>query len=83
MTAAAFWSDSRKRVAMAASSLWERAGTASSTPLNCRWPRTKRSISVSETTVAERGRRSKRASSPKYCPGPRVAIFWPLRLTVA
>ena len=68
---------------MAASSLWERAGTASRMPLNWRWPSTNRSISVSETTVAERGRRSRRASSPKYWPGPRVAMICPLRLTVA
>ena len=31
---------------------------------------TSRVISVSETTVAERGLRSRRESSPKYCPGP-------------
>ena len=40
-------------------------------------------MSVSEITVAERGRRSSRASSPKYWPGPRVAVLRLLCFTVA
>ena len=37
-------------------------------------------MSVSEITLAERGRRSSRASSPKYWPGPSVACLRLLRL---
>ena len=81
--AKAFSSASRSRVAMAASILRDSAGTASRTPLNCRCPRTKRLMSVSDTTVAERGRRSSRASSPKYWPGPRVATLRLFRFTDA
>ncbi len=61
----------------------ESAGTASSTPLNWRCPSTRRLMSVSDTTVAERGRRSSNASSPKYWPGPRVATLRLLRRTEA
>jgi len=40
-------------------------------------------MSVSGDHSAERGRRSSRASSPKYCSGPRVATLRPLRRTEA
>ena len=40
-------------------------------------------MSVSEITVAERGRRSSSAISPKYSPGPSVATLRLLRRTAA
>src|SRR5580658_9699058 len=83
MLAIALSSASRSRVAMAASILRDSAGTASSTPLNWRCPSTNRFMSVSDATVAERGRRSSRASSPKYWPGPSVATLRLLRRTAA
>src|ERR1700722_2805433 len=83
MAAIAFSSASRRRVAMAASILRDNAGTASSTPLNWRWPRTSNVMSVSDVTVAERGRRSSSAISPKYWPGPSVATLRLLRRTAA
>ncbi len=39
--------------------------------------------SVSDSTDADRGLRSRRASSPKWVLGPRVATFLPLRVTAA
>ena len=63
--------------------LWASAGTSSSTLRNSRWPITANSMSVSATTVAERGPRSSRASSPKYRPGPRVVTLRPFRRTEA
>ena len=63
---------------MAASILRAMLGTDCSRLLNWRWESTSRSISVSETTVADRGLRSSSASSPKWLPGPRVATFFPL-----
>src|SRR5271155_989227 len=83
MAAIALSSASRSRVAMAASILRDNAGTASSTPLNWRWPRTSNVISVSDVTVAERGRRSSNAISPKYWPVPSVATLRLLRRTAA
>src|SRR6516165_8090024 len=83
MLAIALSSASRRRVAMAASILRASAGTASSTPLNWRCPSTSNVMSVSEVTVAERGRRSSSAISPKYCPGPSVATLRLFRLTAA
>ncbi len=44
---------------------------------------TSTSISVSLVTEADRGRRSSRANSPKWLPGPRVATFRPFRVTLA
>ena len=58
-------SASRRRSDMATSILWARPGMASMRPLKRRCSRTSRVISVSEMTVAERGRRSRRESSPK------------------
>ena len=76
-------SASRSRVASATSSLRAMVGTDSSSPLNWRWDMTSTSMSVSDTTEAERGRRSSRASSPKWLPAPRVATFRPFRVTAA
>src|SRR5947209_2078016 len=44
------------------------------TPANSRWPRTSTSMSSLAMTDADLGPRSSRASSPKYCPGPSLAI---------
>src|SRR5436190_1066630 len=68
---------------MAVNSLWARPGTWSMLPSNWRWSSTSSSIGVSEVTVAERGLRSSRESSPKYWPGRRVAILRPALLTAA
>ena len=67
MAAIAFSSASRSLVAMAASILRESAGTASSTPLNWRWPRTSSVMSVSDVTVAEpaNAKRGDPASDPQ------------------
>ena len=79
----AFASASRSRVASAESILRAMVGTDSSRPLNWRCDITSTSMSVSETTEADRGRRSSRASSPKWLPAPSVATFLPLRVTLA
>src|SRR5581483_7610155 len=83
----AYWtllaSYSRRRWARPARSLREKPGTSSMIPANSRWPSTTTSIGVSATTVALRGARSSRASSPKASPGPSVATLRPLRVTLA
>ena len=58
-------------------------GTDSSSPLNWRCERTSRSMAVSDTTVADRGRDRSAPARRSGLPGPRVATFFPSRVTRA